>query len=45
MLLSDQSIEKEISVSLNDEQTRVIFVDRKHGEMSVRKDKYENNYV
>ena len=33
--ITDQSLEKSISVSLNEEETRVVFIDYHHGEMSV----------
>ena len=35
LALEQQSVEKEICVSLNDEETRIVFIDRKHGELSV----------
>ena len=37
MIFSDhqKNVEKEICVCLNDEETRILFVDQKHGDMSV----------
>lgn len=45
MIFSEhQNVEKEICVCLNDEETRILFVDQKHGDMSVSQ-RLKSNFV
>jgi hypothetical protein len=32
---AEDSVEKEVSVAINDRESRVIFIDHQHGDMSV----------
>ena len=32
---AEDSVEKEVSVAINDKESRVIFIDHQHGDMSV----------
>ena len=34
--IAEDSVCKEVSVAVNDSETRIIFVDHQHGDMSVR---------
>ena len=36
-LIEENSVTNEVSVTVNDEETRLIFVDHQHGDMSVSK--------
>jgi hypothetical protein len=36
---AEDSVEKEVSVAINDKESRVIFIDHQHGGMSVRSSK------
>ena len=40
-----QNVEKEICVCLNDEETRILFVDQKHGDMTVSQNLKSNLFV
>ena len=36
-IFSGDAVCKEVSVAVNDEESRIVFIDHRHGEMSVRK--------